>query len=88
MEVGVGVDSVVIKFFFDVEDLVEFGGMFGVVRSIGFDFISMEIDRDIGDGDIFGFIRLVRDYDILVIGVGVFGSLDGFGKGIDLVDFE
>lgn len=48
----------------------------------------MDIDGNVGDGDIFGFIRVMRNYDVLVIGIGVFGGLDGFGKGIDLVDFE
>lgn len=76
------------KLFLDTEDLVQLGQTLRTGRSTSLDLSRTETDGNIGDGDILGFTRAVRDHDSPAASIGVLGGLDRFGKATDLVDLE
>ena len=87
-ELFASIDGVVTKLLLDTEDLVQLGQTLGTGRSTGLDLARAETDSDIGNGDILSLTGTVGNHDTPVVGVGVLGSLDGLGKGTDLVDLE
>ncbi|KAL2290733.1 hypothetical protein FJTKL_14732 [Diaporthe vaccinii] len=87
-EVGASVDGVGAKLLLDAQDLVELGETLRPGGSTSLDLSGPDADDDVGDGDILGLTRTVRDHDAPAVGVGVLGGLDGLGQGSDLVDLE
>ena len=87
-EVLAGVDSVVTKLLLDAENLVELGETLGSAGGTGLDLAGADADDDVGDGNVLSLAGAVGDHDTPAVGVRVLGSLDGLGKGSDLVDLE
>jgi hypothetical protein len=87
-ELLASVDGVVTELLFDTEDLVELGETLRTGRGTGLDLARAETDSNVGNGDILGLTRAVRDHDAPSGSVRVLGGLDGLGQGTDLVDLE
>ena len=87
-ELVASVDGVVTKLLLDTEDLVELGETLGTGRGTSHDLAGAETNDDVGNGDILGLTRAVRNHDTPAGTESVLGSLDGLGDGTDLVDLE
>mgnify|MGYP005989629891 CR=1 FL=1 len=87
-ELGTSIDGLVTELLLNAEDLVELGKTLRTARSTGLDLTSADTDNDVGNGDILGLTRAVRDHDTPSVGVGVLSSLDGLSQSTDLVDLE
>lgn len=79
------IDSIRAKFLLDSQDLVHLGNTLGTGRSTSLDLSSSKTHSDVGNSDILGLARSVRDHDAPTCSVGVFCRLDRFGECADLV---
>lgn len=59
--------------------MVVFGNMVGMGKWVGFDLVGIEVDSDIGDCVVFGFIGVMWDYGSVISLFGYFDSGKGFG---------
>ena len=87
-ELVASVDGVVTKLLLDTEDLVELGETLGTGRGTSLDLSGAETNDDVGNGDILGLTRAVRNHDTPASTEGILGGLDGLSDGTDLVDLE
>jgi hypothetical protein len=83
-----GEDSAAAQLLLDAQDLVELGETLASCGGTGLDLSAPDADDDIGDGHVFRFAGAVRHHDAPSSGEGIFGGLNSFGDGADLVDFE
>lgn len=87
-ELVASVDGVITELLLDTEDLVELGETLGTGRGTSLDLTGAETNDDVGNGDILGLTRAVRNHDTPASAEGILGGLDGLSDGTDLVDLE
>lgn len=87
-EAGTSIDGVGSQFLLDTQDLVELGQTLRSCWSTRLDLTSSNTNHDVGNRDILSLTRAVRDHDSPSSSVRVFGGLNGFRQGADLVDFQ
>jgi hypothetical protein len=87
-EVGTSVDGVGAKLLLNTQDLVEFGQTLRTCRSTTLDLASSNTHNNICNGDILSLAGSVGNHHRPAGGIGILGSLDGFGQGTNLIDLE
>ena len=88
LEVTTQVLGLVAKTFFNAHELVVFANTVCTAGTTSLDETSIQGHNKVSNGGILGFARTVRDDGCIAIAGGQIDSVDGFGEGSNLVEFN